>query len=183
MQYLWTVKSIGLRQVVNENIERQTIVLEDDTEIGISRSLAIDFFGNKILEIEKIKVNDYVKVIFNIQCKQSQNKKWAGYFFNNTYWVSCTTVQKIPTYEPIDIWDCIQLNDWDCVQLDLDYTDIINYDTDTIIYDEETSYNNEETYNAYKNDPKDTPFTADDIIDNSNYYDDKDEDEYDPLKR
>lgn len=85
MQYEGIVKFIGQREVIGNDLEKQTIVLEENTDREFKGSLAIDFFRDKIALLEWVKVGDLVTAQLNSRCNESKTQ--AGRYFNSiTCW-------------------------------------------------------------------------------------------------
>ena len=56
MNYQGIVKFIGQRETIADGVEKQTIVLEENTDREFKGSLAVDFFRDKIALLEGVKV-------------------------------------------------------------------------------------------------------------------------------
>ncbi len=85
MQYEGIVKVICPKEVIGNDLEKQTLVLEENTDREFKGSLAVDFFRDKIALLEGVKVGDVVTVQLNSRCNESKTQ--AGRFFNSiTCW-------------------------------------------------------------------------------------------------
>lgn len=101
MQYQGMVKFIGQRETISEWVEKQTIVLEENTDREFKGSLAVDFFRDKIQLIENVKVGDLVTVHLNTRCNESKNQ--PGRYFNSiTGWRIETGAQAASTKPATD---------------------------------------------------------------------------------
>lgn len=81
MQYQGTVKFIGQKETIGENLEKQTLVLEEITDREFKGGLAVDFFRDKIQLLDGVKVGDVVTVSLNTKCNESKTQ--AGRYFNS----------------------------------------------------------------------------------------------------
>jgi len=81
MQYQWSVKFIGQKETIGEWVEKQTIVLEENTDREFKGSLAVDFFRDKIQLLDNVKLGDLVTVHLNTRCNESKNQ--PGRYFNS----------------------------------------------------------------------------------------------------
>lgn len=85
MQYQGNVKFIGQKETIGENLEKQTIVLEENTDREFKGSLAVDFFRDKIQLLDNVKVGDLITVHLNTRCNESKTQ--PGRYFNSvTAW-------------------------------------------------------------------------------------------------
>ena len=85
MQYEGIVKVICPKEVIGNDLEKQTLVLEENTDREFKGSLAVDFFRDKIALLEGVKVGDVVTVQLNSRCNESKTQ--AGRYFNSiTCW-------------------------------------------------------------------------------------------------
>jgi len=85
MQYQGVVKVIGNKESIAEGVEKQTIVLEENTDREFKGSLAVDFFRDKIQLLDNIRVGDLITVYLNTRCNESKNQ--PGRYFNSiTAW-------------------------------------------------------------------------------------------------
>ncbi|HCB51671.1 TPA: hypothetical protein DEP21_03805 [Patescibacteria group bacterium] len=85
MQYQGIVKFIGQKETIGDNLEKQTVVLEENTDREFKGSLAVDFFRDKIQLLESVKVGDLITVHLNTRCNESKTQ--PGRYFNSiTAW-------------------------------------------------------------------------------------------------
>jgi hypothetical protein len=85
MNYQGMVKFIWQKEMISEGVEKQTIVLEENTDREFKGSLAVDFFRDKIQLLDNVKVGDLVTVHLNTRCNESKNQ--PGRYFNSiTCW-------------------------------------------------------------------------------------------------
>lgn len=85
MQYEGIVKAICQKEVIGNDLEKQTLVLEENTDREFKGSLAVDFFRDKIALLEGVKVGDVVTVQLNSRCNESKTQ--PGRYFNSiTCW-------------------------------------------------------------------------------------------------
>lgn len=81
MNYQGIVKFIGQKETIADGVDKQTIVLEENTDREFKWSLAVDFFRDKIQLIENIKVGDLITVYINTRSNESKNQ--PGRYFNS----------------------------------------------------------------------------------------------------
>ncbi len=82
MQYTGTVKFIWPKETVGANaIEKQTIVLEEDTDREFKGGLAVDFFKEKTELLADVKVGDLITVFLNTRVNESKTQ--PGRRFNS----------------------------------------------------------------------------------------------------
>lgn len=82
MQYTGTVKFIWPKETIGvNNLEKQTIVLEEETDREFKGWLAVDFFKEKTELLSNVKVGDMVTVHINTRVNESKTQ--AGRFFNS----------------------------------------------------------------------------------------------------
>ena len=82
MQYTGTVKFIGPKETIGTNgLEKQTIVLEEETDREFKWGLAVDFFKDKIELLSNVKVGDLITV--HINTRTNESKTQAGRWFNS----------------------------------------------------------------------------------------------------
>ena len=82
MQYTGTVKFIGPKETIGVNaLEKQTIVLEEETDREFKGGLAVDFFKEKTELLNDIKIGDMITVYINTRVNESKTQ--AGRFFNS----------------------------------------------------------------------------------------------------
>ena len=82
MQYTGTVKFIWPKETIGVNdLEKQTIVLEEETDREFKGGLAVDFFKDKIELISNIKVGDVITVYINTRVNESKTQ--PGRYFNS----------------------------------------------------------------------------------------------------
>ena len=82
MQYTGTVKFIWPKETVGANgIEKQTIVLEEETDREYKGGLAVDFFKEKTELLSSIKVGDLITVYLNTRVNESKTQ--PGRRFNS----------------------------------------------------------------------------------------------------
>ena len=85
MQYQGIVKVVGNKESIAEGVEKQTIVLEENTDREFKGSLAVDFFRDKIQLLDNVRVGDLITVQLNTRCNESKNQ--PGRYFNSiTAW-------------------------------------------------------------------------------------------------
>jgi len=85
MNYQGIIKFIWQKESIADGVEKQTIVLEENTDREFKWSLAVDFFRDKIQLLDGIKVWDLVTVHLNTRCNESKNQPWR-YFNSITCW-------------------------------------------------------------------------------------------------
>ena len=82
MQYTGTVKFIWPKETIGSNgLEKQTVVLEEDTEREFKGGLAVDFFKEKTELLNEIKVGDLITVHINTRVNESKTQ--PGRYFNS----------------------------------------------------------------------------------------------------
>lgn len=82
MQYTGTVKFIWPKETIGANaIEKQTIVLEEETDREFKGGLAVDFFKDKIELVSNLKVGDTITVYINTRVNESKTQ--PGRYFNS----------------------------------------------------------------------------------------------------
>lgn len=82
MQYTGTVKFIWPKETIGANdLEKQTIVLEEETDREYKGWLAVDFFKDKIELISNLKVGDLITVYINTRVNESKTQ--PGRYFNS----------------------------------------------------------------------------------------------------
>ena len=86
MQYTGTVKFIWPKETIGANaLEKQTIVLEEETDREFKGGLAVDFFKDKTELVNNLKVGDLVTVHINTRVNESKTQ--PGRYFNSiTAW-------------------------------------------------------------------------------------------------
>ena len=82
MQYTGTVKFIGPKETIGANaLEKQTIVLEEETDREFKGGLAVDFFKEKTELLNGVKVGDMITVHINTRVNESKTQ--PGRYFNS----------------------------------------------------------------------------------------------------
>ncbi len=82
MQYTGTVKFIWPKEVIGVNsLEKQTIVLEEETDREFKWGLAVDFFKEKTELLNDIKIWDLITVYINTRVNESKTQ--PGRYFNS----------------------------------------------------------------------------------------------------
>lgn len=95
MNYQGIVKFIWQRETIADGVDKQTIVLEENTDREFKGSLAVDFFRDKIQLLDNVKVGDLVNVFLNTRCNESKTQ--PGRYFNSiTCWRIETGNQSAP---------------------------------------------------------------------------------------
>lgn len=95
MNYQGIVKFIWQRETIADGVDKQTIVLEENTDREFKWSLAVDFFRDKIQLLDNVKVGDLVTVYLNTRCNESKTQ--PGRYFNSiTCWRIETGNQAAP---------------------------------------------------------------------------------------
>lgn len=90
MQYQGYVKFIWPRETIWENaIEKQTIVLEENTDREFKGSIAVDFFRDKINLLADVNTGDLITVHLNARANES--RKQPGRWFNS---ITCWRIEK-----------------------------------------------------------------------------------------
>ena len=92
MQYQGFVKFIGPRETIGEGVEKQTIVLEENTDREFKGSIAVDFFRDKINLLSDVNTGDLITVHLNARANESRNQ--PGRWFNS---ITCRRVEKSST--------------------------------------------------------------------------------------
>lgn len=90
MQYEGIVKAICQKEVIGNDLEKQTLVLEENTDREFKGSLAVDFFRDKIGLLEGVKEGDLILV--NLNSRANESKTQAGRYFNA---ITCWKLEKI----------------------------------------------------------------------------------------
>ena len=82
MQYTGTVKFIWPKETIGVNaLEKQTIVLEEETDREFKGGLAVDFFKEKTELVSNLKVGDLITVYINTRVNESKTQ--PGRYFNS----------------------------------------------------------------------------------------------------
>ena len=82
MQYTGTVKFIWPKETIGANaLEKQTIVLEEETDREYKGGLAVDFFKEKTELLNNVKVGDLITVYINTRVNESKTQ--PGRWFNS----------------------------------------------------------------------------------------------------
>lgn len=89
MQYQGFVKVICPKETFGDNIEKQTIVLEENTDREYKGSIAVDFFRDKIGLLEGINEGDLITVYLNARANESKNQ--PGRWFNS---ITCRRLER-----------------------------------------------------------------------------------------
>lgn len=89
MQYQGIVKFIGPKETISEGVDKQTIVLEENTDREYKGSIAVDFFRDKIALLNDINSGDLITVHLN--CRANESKNQPGRYFNS---ITCWRVEK-----------------------------------------------------------------------------------------
>lgn len=89
MQYTGFVKFIAPKETFGEGIEKQTIVLEENTDREFKGSIAVDFFRDKINLLSDVSEGDLITVHLNSRANESKNQ--PGRYFNS---ITCRRVEK-----------------------------------------------------------------------------------------
>ncbi len=85
MQYQGFVKFIWETEVFGDNVEKKTIVLEENTDREYKGSIAVDFFRDKIALLDGVNEGDLITVYLNARANESKNQ--PGRWFNSiTCW-------------------------------------------------------------------------------------------------
>ena len=85
MQYTGTVKFIWPKETIGANaLEKQTIVLEEETDREFKGGLAVDFFKEKTELLSNVKVGDLITVHINTRVNESKTQ--PGRYFNSITW-------------------------------------------------------------------------------------------------
>ena len=89
MQYQGFVKFIWPRETIWEGIEKQTIVLEENTDREYKGSIAVDFFRDKIALLSDVNTDDLITVHLKFRANESKNQ--PGRWFNS---ITCWRIEK-----------------------------------------------------------------------------------------
>ena len=89
MQYQGFVKFIGPKETFGEGIEKQTIVLEENTDREFKGSIAVDFFRDKINLLADVNTGYLITVHLNSRANESKNQ--PGRWFNS---ITCWRIEK-----------------------------------------------------------------------------------------
>lgn len=89
MQYQGFVKFIGPKETIGEGVDKQTIVLEENTDREYKGSIAVDFFRDKINLLADINTGDLITVHLNARANESKNQPWR--WFNS---ITCWRIEK-----------------------------------------------------------------------------------------
>ncbi len=82
MQYTGTVKFIWPKETIGANaLEKQTIVLEEETDREFKGGLAVDFFKEKTELVSNLKIGDLITVYINTRVNESKTQ--PGRYFNS----------------------------------------------------------------------------------------------------
>ena len=82
MQYTGTVKFIWPKETIGVNaLEKQTIVLEEETDREFKGGLAVDFFKEKTELVSNLKIGDLITVYINTRVNESKTQ--PGRYFNS----------------------------------------------------------------------------------------------------
>lgn len=82
MQYTGTVKFIWPKETIGANaLEKQTIVLEEETDREFKGGLAVDFFKEKTELLSNVKVGNLITVYINTRVNESKTQ--PGRYFNS----------------------------------------------------------------------------------------------------
>jgi hypothetical protein len=82
MQYTGTVKFIWPKETIGVNdLEKQTIVLEEETDREFKGGLAVDFFKEKTELVNNVKIGDLITVHINTRVNESKTQ--PGRYFNS----------------------------------------------------------------------------------------------------
>ena len=95
MQYQGFVKFIGPKETIGEGVDKQTIVLEENTDREYKGSIAVDFFRDKINLLADVNTGDLITVHLNARANESKNQ--PGRWFNS---VTCWRIEKANGSEP-----------------------------------------------------------------------------------
>jgi len=79
MQYTGFVKFIGPRETIGEGVEKQTVVLEENTDREFKGSIAVDFFRDKINLLSDVNTGDLITVHLNARANESLQKPPCQY--------------------------------------------------------------------------------------------------------
>lgn len=85
MQYTGTIIFKGEEEVINENLTKQTIVLEEITDREFKGWIAIDFLKDKTQLLSTFKVGDEVIVSLNFRANKSKTQE-GKYFTSINGW-------------------------------------------------------------------------------------------------
>ncbi|MFC2495056.1 MAG: DUF3127 domain-containing protein [Candidatus Absconditicoccaceae bacterium] len=89
MQYQGFVKFIGPKETIGDGVEKQTIVLGENTDREFKGSIAVDFFRDKINLLSDVNTGDLITVHLNARANESRNQ--PGRWFNS---ITCWRVEK-----------------------------------------------------------------------------------------
>ena len=89
MQYQGFVKFIGPKETIGEGVDKQTIVLEENTDREYKGSIAVDFFRDKINLLADVNTWDLITVHLNARANESKNQPWR--WFNS---ITCRRIEK-----------------------------------------------------------------------------------------
>ena len=89
MQYQGFVKFIGPKETIGEGVDKQTIVLEENTDREYKGSIAVDFFRDKINLLADVNTGDLITVHLNARANESKNQ--PGRWFNS---ITCWRIEK-----------------------------------------------------------------------------------------
>ena len=89
MQYQGFVKFIGPKETIGEGVDKQTIVLEENTDREYKGSIAVDFFRDKINLLADVNTGDLITVHLNARANESKNQ--PGRRFNS---ITCWRIEK-----------------------------------------------------------------------------------------
>ena len=82
MQYTGTVKFIWPKETIGANaLDKQTLVLEEETDREYKGGLAVDFFKEKTELLSNVKVGDLITVYINTRVNESKTQ--PGRYFNS----------------------------------------------------------------------------------------------------
>ena len=76
MEFEWVVTFIKAKETVGQNnLEKQTFVLEEDTDREYKNSMCVDVFGDKTKLLDWLKKWDKVVAMLNTRAKE-YNGRW-----------------------------------------------------------------------------------------------------------
>ena len=91
MNYTWKILNIGEIQTVGtNNLEKRTVVLEENTDKEYKGGIAFDLIKDKVTLIDSFKVWDIVDVSLNFKASEHNGR----YFTNISAW----KIEKIDTW-------------------------------------------------------------------------------------
>ena len=99
MQYQGFVKFIGPKETIGEGVEKQTIVLEENTDREYKGSIAVDFFRDKINLLADVNTGDLITV--HLKARANESKNQPGRWFNS---ITCWRIEKSSS-EGTNGWD------------------------------------------------------------------------------